>query len=120
MHNTKCAHFNAKSTVEEREEIFKLTDISIKKADQAALQWVNKPKAAKLFEFLNPLLKLPNRCLLRSCILNDAIKESDKAMLVTLKEDHVNIILIFDRWTNVRNEYLFGAVIIISEGRLYV
>ncbi|CAG8816010.1 9259_t:CDS:2, partial [Cetraspora pellucida] len=52
-----------------------------------ALHWVNKPEAAKLFEFLNLLLKLPDRCILEERILNEAVGESNKAMLNMLKED---------------------------------
>ena len=37
-----------------------------------------------------------------------------------LKEDQIGVTLTFDGWTNVRNEYLLGAVIITSDGRPHV
>ena len=42
------------------------------------MQWVNKPEAKELFEFLNPFLKLPDRRSLGGEILNDAVAEGDK------------------------------------------
>src|SRR6185369_5613159 len=85
-----------------------------------ALQWVNNPEAIELFEFLNPLLKLPDRRVLGGRILNEATHDSEKAMLAMLKEDQISVTLIFDGWTNVRHEQLLGTVIITSEGRPYV
>lgn len=85
-----------------------------------ALQWVNKPEARELFEFLNPFLKLPDRRSLGGEILKDAVAEGDKAMEIALKEDQIGVTLTFDGWTNVRNEQLLGVVIMTSEGRPYV
>jgi hypothetical protein len=61
-----------------------------------ALQWVNKPEARELFEFLNPFLKLPDRRSLGEEILKDAVAEGDKVMEIALKEDQTGIILTFD------------------------
>lgn len=85
-----------------------------------ALSWVNNPEAKELFNFLNPLLKLPDRRLLGGDILNEAVKNTDEAMDNALKEDQAGVTLTFDGWTNVRNEQLLGTVLISSEGRPYV
>ena len=85
-----------------------------------ALHWVNKPEAKELFEFLNPLIKLPDRHTLGGKILNDAVSEGDKVMHIALKEDIIGVTLTFDGWTNINNKQLLGVVIMTSEGRPYV
>ncbi|RHZ86342.1 hypothetical protein Glove_52g143 [Diversispora epigaea] len=85
-----------------------------------ALSWINKPEAKELFNFLNPLLKLPDRHLLGGKILKKAVENSDESMENALKEDPVDITLTFDGWTNVKNEQLLGTVLITSEGRPFV
>ena len=54
-----------------------------------ALSWVNKPEAKELFNFLNPLIKLPDRCELGEKILTKAVEKADDAMDIALKEDPV-------------------------------
>ena len=83
------------------------------------MSWVNKPEAKELFNFLNPLIKLPDRCELGKKILTKAVEKADDAMNIALKEDPVGVTLTFDGWTNVKNEQLLGAVLITSEGRHY-
>ena len=85
-----------------------------------ALSWVNNPEAKELFNFLNPLLKLPDHRLLGGDILKEAVKNVDEIMDNTLKEDQVGVTLTFDGWTNVKNEQLLGTVLITSEGRPFV
>ncbi|CAB4374480.1 unnamed protein product [Rhizophagus irregularis] len=85
-----------------------------------ALSWVNNPEAKELFDFLNPFIKLPDRCILGGDILKQVVSEADKVMETTLKEDPVGITMTFDGWTNVKNEQLLGTVLISFEGRPYV
>ncbi|CAG8638460.1 8644_t:CDS:2, partial [Scutellospora calospora] len=144
LHLKKCPHFVAETTAEEREKIYKLvdptkkTDESVSSASYSSLKIIRSssfgpmddyivralspedPEAAELFEFLNLLIKLPDRRMLGGRILKDATNKSNKAMLAMLKENQVGIMLTFDSWTNVRNEHLLGVVIIMSEGRPYV
>ena len=49
-----------------------------------------------------------------------AISEENKVMHEALCEDPIGITLMFDRWTNVKNEQLLGVIIITSEGKPYV
>ena len=53
------------------------------------LSWVNKPEAKELFNFLNPLIKLPDRRELEGKILTKAVEKVDDAMDIALKEDSV-------------------------------
>ncbi|RIA89638.1 ribonuclease H-like domain-containing protein [Glomus cerebriforme] len=85
-----------------------------------ALSWVNNPEAQELFNFLNPLIKLPDRYELGGKVLTKAVEKVDNTMEIALKEDPVGITLTFDGWTNVKNEQLLGAVLISSEGKPYV
>ena len=73
-----------------------------------------------MFEFLNPLIKLPDRHTLGGKILNDAVSEEDKVMHIALKEDIIGVTLTFNGRTNVNNEQLLGVVIMTSEGRPYI
>ena len=54
-----------------------------------ALSWVNKPEAKELFNFLNPLIKLPDRRELGRKILTKAVEKADDAMDIAFKEDPV-------------------------------
>jgi hypothetical protein len=85
-----------------------------------ALSWVKNSEAKELFNFLNPLIKLPDRRELGGKILTKAVEKADDIMDIALKEDQVGVTLTFDGWTNVKNEQLLGAVLITSEGRPYV
>ena len=67
-----------------------------------------------MFEFLNPLIKLPDRHTLGGKILNNAVSEGDKVMHIALKEDIIGVTLTFDGWTNINNEQLLGVVIMTS------
>ncbi|CAB5374753.1 unnamed protein product [Rhizophagus irregularis] len=57
---------------------------------------VNKPEAKKLFDFLNPFLKLPDRHVLGGDILKQVVADSDKAMETAIKENPVGVTLTFD------------------------
>jgi hypothetical protein len=103
-----------------KEAVITNNSVSITVSCGWALSWVNKPEAKELFEFLNPFLKLPDRCVLGGDILKEAVAEADNAMEIALKEDPVGVTLTFDGWTNVNNEQLLGTVLLTSEGRPYV
>ncbi|CAB4419430.1 unnamed protein product [Rhizophagus irregularis] len=113
-------NFIVRSLSKKDKEKFYILLIRLTVACGWALQWVNKPEARELFEFLNPFLKLPDRRSLGGEILKDAVAEGDKVMEIALKEDQTGVTLTFDGWTNVRNEQLLGVVIMTSEGRPYV
>ncbi len=61
------------------------------------LYWINNPEAEELFNFLNPFLKLLDRCVLGGRILKKVVNEFDKAMLKALQEDQIGITFTFDR-----------------------
>lgn len=85
-----------------------------------ALKWVNSPEAKDLFQFLNPQIKLPDRRVLGGRILNAAVSERDKTMHNDLCQDALGVTLTFDGWTNVKNEQLFGVMVITSGGKPHV
>ncbi|CAG8849633.1 10870_t:CDS:1, partial [Racocetra persica] len=80
----------------------------------------NKPKAKEPFEFLNPHLKLSERQTLNRKVLDATIAEENEAMYDALCKNKIDIILTFDRWTNVNNKQLLEVMIITSEGKPYV
>ena len=51
-----------------------------------ALSWVNNPEVRELFNFLNPLIKLPDRRTLGGKILTKAMEKVDDAMNTVLKK----------------------------------
>ncbi|RIA97665.1 hypothetical protein C1645_813714 [Glomus cerebriforme] len=59
---------------------------------------VNNPEARELFNFLNPLIKLPDHCEFEGKILTKAVEKVDDTMEITFKEDpvesenHTNVI----------------------------
>lgn len=83
------------------------------------LSWVNNLEVIELFKFLNPEIKLPDRKTLSNTILEDAVKDLDKAMLEKLKLDRIGVTMSFDGWTNVREQELMGTVLVTSDGQPY-
>ncbi|CAJ0908098.1 13191_t:CDS:2, partial [Entrophospora sp. SA101] len=49
-------------------------------------------------------------------LLNDAVKEYDNVMLEKLRLDQIGVTLMFDGWTNVRQQELMGCVLLMSDG----
>lgn len=84
-----------------------------------AFNWINKPEAHELFDFLNPLINLPDRRTLGGPILDTAVSIYDNEMYEALREDNIGTTLTFDGWTNVNNEQLMGVMIITSGGKPY-
>ncbi|CAJ0833316.1 273_t:CDS:2 [Entrophospora sp. SA101] len=80
------------------------------------LSWVNNQETTELFKFLNPHIKLPDRKTLSTKLLNDAVKEYDNVMLEKLRLDQIGVTLMFDGWTNVRQQELMGCVLLMSDG----
>ncbi|CAB4445691.1 unnamed protein product [Rhizophagus irregularis] len=91
-------NFIVRSLSKKDKEKFYILLIRLTVACGWALQWVNKPEARELFEFLNPFLKLPDRRSLGGEILKDAVAEGDKVMEIALKEDQTGVTLTFDGW----------------------
>ncbi|CAG8515122.1 3158_t:CDS:2 [Scutellospora calospora] len=77
-------------------EKFKILLLRLTVSCKWAFNWVNKPEAQELFEFLNPHLKLPDRRTLSGQILETAVSEHDVAMYEALREDLIGETLIFD------------------------
>ncbi|CAG8725580.1 5978_t:CDS:1, partial [Scutellospora calospora] len=57
---------------------------------------VQNREVQKLFQFLNPTLKLPGRRALGRRILNCEIKDLDNNMMIKLKNNSVGSTLAFD------------------------
>ncbi|CAB4374853.1 unnamed protein product [Rhizophagus irregularis] len=131
QHFKKCDNFFAKTNEEKREKIFAilqpnnndvLSIIPQKRSYSISSQTsqvslasssshkVNKPEAKKLFDFLNPFLKLPDRHVLGGDILKQVVADSDKAMETAIKENPV---------ASNGKPYVWKAVDISSERENY-
>ncbi|CAG8704781.1 23948_t:CDS:2, partial [Cetraspora pellucida] len=85
-----------------------------------AFNWINKPETSELFDFLNPLIKLPDHQTLSGSTLEVAVFEYDKGMFEALQKDSIGVTLMFNRWTNVNNEQLIGTMLVISVKKPYI
>ncbi|CAG8822392.1 14760_t:CDS:1, partial [Cetraspora pellucida] len=96
--------------LQENYEKFKVLLLRLIIACSWAFNWINKPEAYELFNFLNPLIKLPNRQTLSRPSLKVAISEYDMRIYKALHKDFVGTILIFDGWMIVNNKQLIGVM----------
>jgi hypothetical protein len=83
-------------------------------------QWIENQATLELFEFLNPNLILPGRKVLLNRILNDETESLDLLRDEKLNSDKTGIALVFDRWKNILNQHIFGALFITSSGEILI
>lgn len=74
----------------------------------------------EVFKFIAPSLKLPNRRAISNQILPVYSEKLVKDILQRAREDKIGVMAAFDGWTNIKQEHLFGIVLITSKGEALV
>ena len=73
-----------------------------------------------LFYFISPALKLPGRRAMSDRILPHSTKLLIQDITKMAQEDNIGLTAAFDGWTNVKQEHLFGVVLITSQGKTLI
>jgi hypothetical protein len=79
--------------------------------------FTENPETRELFKFCISAVKLPSAKALSGSVLKNASKELVEKNIAIAQKDLDGVTAVFDGWTNVRSEHLFGVVFITSEGK---
>ncbi|RGB21541.1 hypothetical protein C1646_777760 [Rhizophagus diaphanus] len=70
----------------------------------------------KFFNFISPLLKLPNRKTLADEILKNSAEHVQNNIEATTKNDKYGISILLNGWKNIVKQNILGLIIIRSDG----
>jgi Protein of unknown function (DUF 659) len=79
--------------------------------------FVENEETQAVFNFIAPGLKLPNRKKLGGKLLLDTSENFQKNILKIAQSDKIGLTATFDGWTNVKQENIWGVVLITSKGQ---
>jgi hypothetical protein len=79
--------------------------------------FVENEETRAVFNFIAPGLKLPSRKKLSGKLLLDTSKNFQKNILKVAQSDEIGLTAMFDGWTNVKQENIWGVVLITSKGQ---
>ncbi|CAB4475586.1 unnamed protein product [Rhizophagus irregularis] len=82
-----------------------------------AFQWVENQKTIKFFNFISPLLKLPNRKTLADELLKNSAERVQNNIEAAAKDDKYGVSISLDGWKNVVEQNILGLVITRSDGQ---
>jgi len=85
-----------------------------------AFQWVENQEIIEFFNFISPLLQLPNRKTLANEILKNSAENVQKNIEAAAKEDKYGVSISFDGWKNVIKQNILGLVITRSDGQVLI
>ncbi|EXX51988.1 hypothetical protein RirG_257090 [Rhizophagus irregularis DAOM 197198w] len=85
-----------------------------------AFQWVENQKTIKFFNFISPLLKLPNRKTLADELLKNSAERVQNNIEAAAKDDKYGVSISLDGWKNVVEQNILGLVITRSDGQVLI
>jgi hypothetical protein len=85
-----------------------------------AFQWVENQETIDFFNFISPLLQLPNRKTLANEILKNSAENVQKNIEAAAKEDKYGVSISLDGWKNVIKQNILGLVITRSDGQVLI
>ncbi|CAB4415052.1 unnamed protein product [Rhizophagus irregularis] len=85
-----------------------------------AFQWVENQETIKFFNFISPLLKLPNQKTLADEILKNSAKRIQNNIEAAAKDDKYGVSISLDGWKNVVKQNILGLVITRSDGQVLI
>jgi len=85
-----------------------------------AFQWMENQETIEFFNFISPLLQLPNRKTLANEILKNSAENVQKNIEAAAKEDKYGVSISLDGWKNVIKQNILGLVITRSDGQVLI
>ncbi|RIA89529.1 hypothetical protein C1645_738555 [Glomus cerebriforme] len=76
-----------------------------------AFQWVKNQEMIEFFNFISPLLQLPNQKTLADEILKNTAESVQNNIEAAAKEDKYGVSISLDGWKNVVKQNILGLVI---------
>ncbi|UZO20027.1 uncharacterized protein OCT59_011288 [Rhizophagus irregularis] len=81
--------------------------------------FLENKETQEVFRFIAPALKLPGRHAISNRILSKSANQLSISIVEQAKGDAIGVTAAFDGWTNVKQEHLFGVVLITSSAGEY-
>ncbi|CAG8488924.1 3206_t:CDS:2 [Cetraspora pellucida] len=132
-HIRECSFFATKYLPEQIEAILTLavppkkhanspansssTSTSIPKKKQTKIENL---EVKALFQFISPLLKLPDRKSLSNRILTSVVNELQESIMELASKDKIGVTIAFDGWCNIVKQEIMGIVFITSLGKVLI
>ena len=85
-----------------------------------AFQWVENQETIEFFNFIAPLLQLPNRKTLADSILKDSAEKVQKTIEAAAKEDRYGVSISLDGSKNVVKQNILGLMITRTDGQVLI
>jgi hypothetical protein len=85
-----------------------------------SFNFLENKETQDVFRFLAPALKLPSRKAISNRILSKSVTQLSESIIEQAKSDIIGVTAAFDGWTNVKQEHLFGVVLITSFGKILI
>jgi len=85
-----------------------------------AFQWVENQETIEFFNFISPLLQLPNQKTLADEILKNSAENIQDNIEAAAKEDKYGVSISLDGWKNVVKQNILGLVITRSDGQVLI
>lgn len=82
--------------------------------------FLENKETQEVFRFIAPALKLPGRHAISNRILSKSANQLAVSIVEQAKGDAIGVTAAFDGWTNVKQEHLFGVVLINSSGKTLI
>ena len=70
-----------------------------------------------VFQFISPGIELPKRKAISGKILTDCSQTLQENIIKIAKNDQYGVTATFDGWTNVKQEHLWGVILITTSGQ---
>ncbi|CAG8571554.1 25123_t:CDS:2 [Cetraspora pellucida] len=85
-----------------------------------AFQWIENLEVKALFQFISPLLKLPNRKSLSDCIITSAANKLQESIIKLASKNKIGVTIAFDGWCNIVKQEIMRIVFITSSGEVLI
>lgn len=82
--------------------------------------FLENKETQEVFRFIAPALKLPGHYAISNRILSKSANQLSISIVEQAKGDAIGVTAAFNGWTNVKQEHLFGFVLITSSGKTLI
>jgi hypothetical protein len=79
--------------------------------------FVENKETIAVFDFISPGIQLPKRKALAGKILEKSSQTFQENITKLAKQDHDGVTATFDGWSNVKQEHIWGVILITTSGR---
>ena len=79
--------------------------------------FVENEETIAIFQFIAPGIKLPKRKAISGRVLEKSSETLQENIIKVAKDDQDGVTATFDGWTNVKQEHIWGVILITTSGQ---